>query len=99
MMRISMIMSGITVRGSFRSGRFEDHDLKAGALSGGWKKRLAIVRQLAREPDLILMDEPTNPLMSRESSGWKKLISTASFATLTVSHAGRFLESNRQSHH
>jgi ATP-binding cassette subfamily F protein uup len=41
---------------------FEDLQQDVRALSGGWKKRLAIVRELVRAPDILLMDEPTNHL-------------------------------------
>lgn len=72
---------------------FADASQIAGSLSGGWKKRLAIVRQLAREPDLLLMDEPTNHLDIDGILWLEELIANAPFATLTVSHDRRFLES------
>src|SRR3954470_8128422 len=34
---------------------FPDSSIHTEKLSGGWRKRLAIVRQLSREPDLLLM--------------------------------------------
>jgi ATP-binding cassette subfamily F protein uup len=71
---------------------FPDSSATAGTLSGGWKKRLAIIRQLAREPDLLLLDEPTNHLDVEGIVWLEKLIGGANFGTLIVSHDRRFLE-------
>ena len=89
-----MTMSGITAREQAldRAG-FPDPSTPAGKLSGGWRKRLAIVAALASDPDLVLMDEPTNHLDIEGILWLEKTIANPSFATLTVSHDRRFLES------
>ncbi|HQO09426.1 MAG TPA: ABC-F family ATP-binding cassette domain-containing protein [Clostridiales bacterium] len=40
----------------------EDHDKPVEYFSGGWKMRIALAKVLILDPDLILMDEPTNYL-------------------------------------
>ncbi len=61
-------------------------------LSGGWKKRVALGRELVKNPDLLLLDEPTNHL-DLESILWLEgFLARASFSTLTITHDRAFLE-------
>lgn len=71
---------------------FENPDVVAGTLSGGWRKRLALVRGLAAMPDLLLLDEPTNHLDIQGIQWLERTIAAAPFASITISHDRYFLE-------
>jgi ABC transport system ATP-binding/permease protein len=71
---------------------FPDPEAKAGSLSGGWRKRLAIACALAQKPDLLFLDEPTNHLDLHGVVWLESLLKSASFPFVLVSHDRVFLE-------
>jgi ABC transport system ATP-binding/permease protein len=71
---------------------FVDFETHAAALSGGWRKRLAVVEGLVQEPDILLLDEPTNHLDLAGIKWLEELLERAAFACVVVSHDRYFLE-------
>jgi ATPase subunit of ABC transporter with duplicated ATPase domains len=72
---------------------FDDEriDGDVGALSGGWKMRVAMARVLLARPDVLLMDEPTNHL-DIESIIWlEQFLKAQSGALLMTSHDREFM--------
>src|SRR4029078_11536040 len=72
---------------------FEDEriDGDVGALSGGWKMRVAMARAILGQPDVLLMDEPTNHL-DIESILWlESYLHSPSGALLMTSHDREFM--------
>jgi len=71
---------------------FTDLTASAAALSGGWRKRLAILEALVQAPDILLLDEPTNHLDLEGIEWLEELLERASFACVVISHDRYFLE-------
>jgi ATP-binding cassette subfamily F protein uup len=71
---------------------FTDFALEAAALSGGWRKRLAIVEALVQAPDVLLLDEPTNHLDLAGIRWLESVVQTGAFACVIVSHDRYLLE-------
>jgi len=72
--------------------KFSDFMALPDSLSGGWRKRLDIVKAWMKEPDLVLLDEPTNHL-DLEGIDWlENFLKKERVACLIVSHDRRFLQ-------
>ncbi len=82
----------IRVDSGLEDAGFTDPTQLVSKLSGGWRKRLAILAQVLREPDLLLLDEPTNHLDLEAVLWLENYMETLNFSFLVVTHDRRFLE-------
>jgi len=71
---------------------FEDIEMDVDSLSGGWKKRLSLAVAFAQEPDLLVLDEPTNH-MDWDGILWlENRLKAYKKAFVLVSHDRDFLD-------
>lgn len=83
--RVGEVLHGL----GFSRERWEQ---PVGALSGGWKVRVALARMLLGEPDLLLLDEPTNHL-DVVARGWlARFLAASKGAVILVSHDRHLLD-------
>ncbi|NGO62719.1 ABC-F family ATP-binding cassette domain-containing protein [Rhizobium daejeonense] len=82
--RAREVLSGLSFSQSMMDG-------DVGALSGGWKMRVALARILLMRPDVMLLDEPSNHL-DIESLIWlEEFLKTYDGALLMTSHDREFM--------
>ena len=70
-----------------------DFEQKAGELSGGQQKRLALVAVLMQQCDVLLLDEPTNHLDQEMAQWLEDTLKNFRGAILMVTHDRYFLDS------
>ncbi len=75
-------------------GKLNLHDLdrRAGLLSGGEQRRIALARVLIEAPDLLFLDEPTNHLDLEMIAWLEKRLAGSRTTLLMVTHDRYFLE-------
>ena len=62
------------------------------SLSGGQRTRLALSRELCREPDILMLDEPTNHLDTETLSWLESFLANYKKCVLVISHDRYFLD-------
>ena len=82
----------VRARKMLRRLGFETDNGPVEALSGGWRKRLAIGCALVQEPDLLLMDEPTNHLDLAGIEWLEHFLARSKLSFILTSHDRYFLE-------
>jgi ABC transport system ATP-binding/permease protein len=72
--------------------QFADRTHEANRLSGGWRKRLAIMANQITEPDLLFLDEPTNHLDLSGVEWLEELMQQSNLPFVVITHDRYFLE-------
>jgi ATP-binding cassette subfamily F protein uup len=70
-----------------------NYEQKVGELSGGQRKRLALVKVLLSKSDLLVLDEPTNHLDSEMADWLEQYLRNFRGALVMVTHDRYFLDS------
>lgn len=83
-----------SIRNILHGFRFADKDYTepVSSLSGGQKTRLALAKLLLQEPDIIILDEPTNYLDLETLSWLEQYLQNYRGGILVVSHDRYFLD-------
>lgn len=71
---------------------FKNPQQEAQTLSGGWKKRLDLAKELVNSPDILLLDEPTNHLDLEGILWLEKFLKNENIAFIVTSHDRYFLQ-------
>lgn len=70
----------------------DDNDKLVASFSGGWKVRIGLGKVLMQDPDLLLLDEPSNHLDNDSVEWLESFLQDCSLPMVIVSHDREFLD-------
>ncbi|KAI0563600.1 ABC transporter [Gracilaria domingensis] len=70
----------------------DDSDKLVASFSGGWKVRIGLGKVLLQDPDLLLLDEPSNHLDSESVEWLEEFLRVSKLPMVVVSHDREFLD-------
>ncbi len=70
----------------------EDNDKLVASFSGGWKVRIGLGKVLMQDPDLLLLDEPSNHLDNDSVEWLESFLQNCALPMVIVSHDREFLD-------
>lgn len=70
----------------------DDNDKLVAAFSGGWKVRIGLGKVLLQDPDLVLLDEPSNHLDNKSVEWLEEFLQSSNLPMVVVSHDREFLD-------
>ena len=79
-------------RGLLAKFEIDDVEAKVGTLSGGQKKRAALVRTLLDDAEILILDEPTNHLDTEMSEWLQDYLQKMKQALFIITHDRYFLD-------
>jgi ATP-binding cassette subfamily F protein 3 len=83
--RLKRILDGLGFRG-------KDYERPVEEFSAGWQMRIGLAKVLAREPDLMLLDEPTDHLDLDAKNWLEEYLTGVSTCYILVSHDRHLLD-------
>jgi ATP-binding cassette subfamily F protein uup len=90
--RVEDLAHGFEIKSVLTKLGITDFEAKAGSLSGGQRKRIALAQALVNPSELLILDEPTNHLDNEAIDWLEQYLKRRKGALLMITHDRYFLD-------